>query len=38
MKNYEPLVITLITFTQDVMTDVITTSRNDDIGGVGDWE
>ena len=34
MKNYEPLEMALITFTQD---DVIRTS-NDNIVGGGDWE
>ena len=34
MKNYEPLEMTVTTFTQDV----VTLSQSDNVGGAGDWE
>ena len=38
MKNYEPLEMTFITFTQDVVRTSDPAADNDNPGGAGDWE
>lgn len=38
MRNYEPLEMSIITFTQDDAIRTSSEASDDNVGGAGDWE